>query len=314
MPTLVRLRQSPGGENRTGGGGDDPLRESRVHFDQHVAVHHLSPPTDGNSPDGSPRTSSSPDSIDNDDYASRYSNELSTSYLGYDDYETTPKAGVLRDRSGSGMYGELKELDSTLSSYGFFPPSPNTDATCKKHSLSDHVVRSISGDIAALDNSNMSDSNEPISVVASDLRRFTVDSSGPSKSKKLFHNNESTLKSRSVPVISDRTPALPMNVYRSLPVVVQRSGVPERSPPYRPLKDFDFANSAGDGAEAPSVDSEEGIQNALSRPELNSTLRVGRDLAKMKGKGFDVTESMRVRVNARTKLMIDEKVLWVLYV
>lgn len=273
LPTLVKLNSAEGDDNDSFAN----FREMKVHFDQNVAVHHFSPEisTDLSTLVNSSlesNGSASPEMLT----ASPESDAAPSRFSSYNPADVSPK-----DVNLSGSSDEF--TSSYSSSLGDAYASRCYDGELSTITRDLNALRAKDPELD-LSIANSVESCEPISVVASDLCTNTKHSKDSFK-KSLDSRFYSGRKPQSMPNIKvdKNVPEKELSAYKELPVVAGKS-------------------MTADGIRCLPKDQPVGM--LLSQPELNSTLRLTKEMSSLKAKEFDVHAVLK---DPKIKGRIDEK-------
>lgn len=264
VPTLVQLNSTDDVEPSLS------LRQTKVHFDQNVAVHHLSP-----------EVSTDISSIMNSSEERNISPEVPLkSYGRYLESDVSPP--IVRINVSSEDHLDISSEDS----YRFSPRSDSTGELC-----ADEICQSYMGSLTKDFNSfNLTDPEldlslanstdfEPISIMASDLR--TASDSKPVGTR--FSTGKKT-ESLSAVTVSRTRPGAGLG---------RSSDILEK--PRLRTGSQAFASGGATGG-------------VLARPELNSTLRLTKEMAELRAKEFDKHAILKGNLDPKLKGKIDEKV------
>ena len=266
------------------------LRESRVRFDKNVAIHHLSPEysTDSNSTEN-------------------YTSGLS---IASDSHESH---GMLADISMiSNSETGLPLCDDLLESSDIW--NNKIDLLSSQQGRVGHfgLYGDDSCDSALLAFGDSSDC-EPISVVASDIRASSSEGSRlgllPDSLKAAKISKSQPRKSSSLPLVRDSPQKLLSKPF-VIPASVHGSGVLSSLQATASSLESRQLSTASQRLDLASRSCSTPVtDNALARPELNSMLRMGREIADLRGKTSDLTSIIKEKIDEKMRTKITEKVL-----
>lgn len=263
LPTLVKLNSAEGDDDDS----FENFRGTKVHFDQNVAVHHISPEI---STDLSTLVNSSLES-NGSTSAEGLTPESDGAPSGFSSY----KPAVLN------LSGSSDEFMSSYSSVGdgYVSRYCDGDLSTITKDLNALKAKDPELDLSII---NLVESCEPISVVASDL---CTKNSKNSFKKSLDSRLYSGRNSQSMPIIkvNKNVPEKELSSGKELPVISGKS-------------------MTTDGIRRLLKDQPVGM---LAQPELNSTLRLTKEMSSLKAKEFDVQAVLK---DPKIKGRIDEKV------
>lgn len=270
LPTLVKLNSAEGDDTDSFAN----FREMKVHFDQNVAVHHFSPEI---STDLSTLVNSSLESNGSaspEMLTASPENGTPSRFSSYNPADVSPKDV---DLSGSS-----DEFTSSYSSLGNVYASRCCDGELSTITRDLNALKAKDPELD-LSIVNSVESCEPISVVASDLCTR--------------HSKNSFKKSLDSRFYSSRRP-------QSMPNIKVNKNIPEKDLSTRKeLPVITGKSMTADGIRCLPKDQPVGM--LLSQPELNSTLRLTKEMSSLKAKEFDVQTVLK---DPKIKGRIDEKV------
>jgi len=263
LPTVVQLQHPSSSASQFPEEDSFRGRVTRVHFDQNVAVHHISPESinsSGSLVECYPTTSGS-----TEDKGMRCP-ELDLTNLS--DYE--PISVVASDlRNLSSALTSSFKTNSGLNACRFSDVASSNDRH-QKHKSADKLHRKSSSNLGIGLNTN------------DDVKQRETGSVDECSVKRSYIGRKSPLESSN-------------HISAVSPVVVSETGSTE-------------GLCLTDAVRLTSPSMEAGPQCVLARPELNSTLRLSREIEHVKDQDFDVSAIIKEKLNPKVKTKIVEKV------
>ena len=272
VPTLVKLNSTDDVE------AGSSLRQTKVHFDQNVAVHQLSP-----------EVSADLSSVMNSSEERNTSPELLLASCGCDRDSDTSSPPIVRINVSSDDHLNISSDDS----YRFSPTSDSTGKlnageTSHNYRFLDSLTKDFNSFGLTDPELDLSLANstdcEPISIMASDLRVASDSSISRTVGSRVSTGKKS--ESLTAATVSRSRPGAGLG--RSSDVLLEKPR----------LRTGGLQASASGGA----------AMGVLARPELNSSRRLTKEMAELRAEGFDRQAILKGNLDPKLKEKIDEKV------